>query len=154
MRTPIALPMAELVPHAGRMRLLDAAIEGDEESLLARVEIRADSLFHEDGAVGAWVGIEYMAQAVAAWAGWRARLAGAAPKIGLLLGSRRFGSRRARYLVGEVLMVEARREFQAENGLGHFECSIAIDGDAVASAALTVFEPEDADSFLGARGHG
>ena len=153
MRDPIALPMAELVPHSGRMRLLDAAIEGDDESLLARVEIRADSLFFDGAGVGAWVGIEYMAQAVAAWAGWRMRLAGGEPKVGFLLGSRRYESERSAFQLGECLLVEARRQFQADNGLGYFDCLITIDGAQVASAALTVFEPEDAIRFLRERGN-
>ncbi len=151
MRVPVEFAMADLVPHAGRMRLLDTAIDGDAESLRARVEIRVDSLFFNGLGVGAWVGIEYMAQAVAAWAGWRARLAGGAPKVGFLLGSRRFESARGQFLLGEVLVVEAQRQFQADNGLGHFECTLAIAGTQVASAALTVFEPDDVSQFLKAR---
>ncbi len=151
MRTPIHLAMSELVPHAGRMRLLDAAIEGDEESLRARVEIRADSLFFDGSGVGAWVGIEYMAQTVAAWAGWRARLEGGEPKIGFLLGSRRYSCARPQFLLGDVLIVEAQRQFQADNGLGHFDCRLSIDGAPVAEASLTVFEPDDAARFLSAR---
>jgi predicted hotdog family 3-hydroxylacyl-ACP dehydratase len=154
MRTEIVLPMAELVPHSGRMRLLDRAIEGDEDSLLASVEIRADSMFYDGHGVGSWVGIEYMAQAVAAWAGWRARLAGGAPKVGFLLGSRRFSTSRAHFQCGEVLLVHAQRQFQAGNGLGHFDCTLVIAGVQVAEAALNVFEPEDVSQFLGMRGNG
>ena len=151
MRVPVEFAMADLVPHAGRMRLLDTAIDGDAESLRARVEIRVDSLFFNGLGVGAWVGIEYMAQAVAAWAGWRARLAGGMPKVGFLLGSRRFECSRGQFLLGEVLVVEAHRQFQADNGLSHFECTLAIAGQQVASAALTVFEPDDVSQFLKAR---
>lgn len=154
MRTEIVLPMTELVPHSGRMRLLDRAIEGDEDSLLASVEIRADSMFFDGHGVGSWVGIEYMAQAVAAWAGWRARLAGGAPKVGFLLGSRRFSTSRSYFGRGEVLLVHAQRQFQAANGLGHFDCTLTIDGMQVAAAALNVFEPEDISQFLGIRGNG
>ena len=154
MRTAIPWAMADLVPHAGRMRLLDAAIDGDDDSLTACVEIRADSLFFDGVGVGAWVGIEYMAQAVAAWAGWRARLDGGSPKVGFLLGSRRYSTSRSRFLLGEVLLVQAQRQFQADNGLGHFDCTLAIDGVQVASAALTVFEPDDVSQFLRKRGDG
>ena len=82
----------ELVPHTGPMCLLDRVIDAGDEHLVAEVTIRADDLFADGGAVGAWVGIEYMAQAVAAWAGWRARVQGGAPKIGLLLGTRDYRS--------------------------------------------------------------
>ena len=57
-----------LVPHAGPMVLLDRVISVDEDSLLAEVRIRSDSLFCNTDGVGAWVGIEYMAQAIGAWA--------------------------------------------------------------------------------------
>ena len=154
MRTAITLAMADLVPHSGRMRLLDRAIDGDEESLSASVEIRADSLFFDGVGVGAWVGLEYMAQAVAAWAGWRARLSGAAPKVGFLLGSRRYLTSRSSFLLGEVLLVQAQRQFQADNGLGHFDCTLTIAGVQDAEAALTVFEPDDVSQFLRKRGDG
>lgn len=148
MRMPIDQPMAELVPHAGALRLLDSAIEGDQESLVAQVQIREDSLFFDGEGVGAWVGIEYMAQAVAAWAGWRARLTGGEPSIGFLLGSRSFRCHVPRFALGQVLRVQAQRQFQADNGLGQFDCSLSIDGQCVAEAALTVFQPEDAMGFL------
>jgi ApeP dehydratase len=62
-------PIADLVPHKGPMCLLDRLIEVEEERLVAEVMVSDSSLFSRGGTVGAWVGIEYMAQAVAAWAG-------------------------------------------------------------------------------------
>ncbi|WP_233582457.1 hotdog family protein [Corallococcus sp. CA053C] len=141
MRTPIDLPIADLVPHGGRMRLLDRALEGDAETLLAEVTVREDSLFFVDGAVGGWVGIEYMAQAVAAWAGWHARLRGETPKVGFLLGTRRYECSRPAFQPGECLRIEVHRQFFADNGLGQFDCTITIGTETVATAALTVFEP-------------
>ncbi len=99
-------------------------------------------------AVDGWVGIEYMAQTVAAWAGWRARLRGAEPQIGFLLGSRRYECSRPRFGLGETYRVDVHRQFQADNGLGQFDCSIQFDGQTVASATLTVFEPANAEEFL------
>ena len=82
-----------LVPHAGSMVLLDRVISVEENSLCAEVGIRSDSLFCNADGVGAWVGIEYMAQAIGAYAGYRARLRGEPVKIGFLLGTRRYESR-------------------------------------------------------------
>lgn len=138
----------ELVPHTGRMCLLDRVIEAADQHLVAEVTIRADGLFAEDGEVGAWVGIEYMAQAVAAWAGWRARVQGGAPKIGLLLGTREYRCTVARFHAGQCLTISIRREFLADNGLGQFQCSIR-DGDVeLVAVALNVFEPDDPSEFL------
>ncbi len=143
MATPINYTIAEIVPHSGRMSLLDRAIEGDAESFSAELEIRSDGLFFSNGAVGGWVGIEYMAQTVAAWAGWQARLRGETPQIGFLLGSRRYACSRHQFHVGEILRISVQRVFQADNGLGQFDCSIAINDEEIATAALTVFEPQE-----------
>lgn len=140
----------ELLPHGGRMSLLSELLRAEPEGLTAQVQISEQDLFFDAalGGVGAWVGIEYMAQTVAAWAGLQSRLGGAEPKIGLLLGSRKYRSERDSFQPGERLEVTARREFQADNGLGQFSCEIWIAGQRVASATLTVFEPADPAQFL------
>ncbi len=141
-------PIAELVPHQGPMCLLDRVIAAEGERLSAEVVVPAQGLFsHADG-VGAWVGIEYMAQAVAAWAGWQARAQGHAPRIGLLLGTRRYRCSVPRFAAGQRLQVDIERGYQADNGLGQFECRIHADGVELASALLTVFGPEDPSAFL------
>lgn len=147
-RVPVAYPISAIVPHTGKMCLLDRAVDGDAESMCCEVTIKDDGLFFKDGGVDAWVGIEYMAQTVAAWAGWRARLRGEAPQIGFLLGSRRYECSQPRLALGQTYRIDVHRQFQADNGLGQFDCSIQLDGQIVASATLTVFEPANAEEFL------
>jgi predicted hotdog family 3-hydroxylacyl-ACP dehydratase len=137
-----------LIPHAGPMVLLDRVISVDEDSLLAEVCIRSGSLFCSGGGVGAWVGIEYMAQAIGAWAGYTAQLRGEPVKLGFLLGTRRYECRRPIFLLGSVLRVHVQRLFQNENGLGSFECSIDNEEGRVATATVTVFQPTNVDDFL------
>ncbi|WP_077038086.1 3-hydroxylacyl-ACP dehydratase [Pelomonas sp. KK5] len=138
-------PIASLVPHAGRMSLLQTVLDCDAESLRAELTVsEGDLFFHEGVGIGGWVGIEYMAQAVAAWAGAQ----GGEPRIGFLLGSRRYRCSRSAFRAGEKLSVSVRREFQADNGLGQFDCRIEIGEDCVATAQLTVFGPEDPVAFL------
>lgn len=144
----IALPISAIVPHAGSMSLLSRAIEGDDVSIVVEADIRHDHLFHGNlfyggNGVGAWIGIEYMAQAIAAWAGWRNRLQGEAPVIGFLLGTRRYECNRPQFFAGETLRIEATRVFWGENGLGQFDCRILIGDETVAAAALTVFSPAE-----------
>jgi predicted hotdog family 3-hydroxylacyl-ACP dehydratase len=148
LRVAVPYEIVDIVPHAGKMCLLNKAVDGDTESLNCEVTIRECDLFFVDGGVDAWVGIEYMAQAVAAWAGWRARLRGETPRIGFLLGSRRYECTRPRFALGDNLQVGVHRQFQADNGIGQFDCRIAIAGQTVAHATLTVFEPTSADDFL------
>ncbi|HEY4081795.1 MAG TPA: hotdog family protein [Burkholderiaceae bacterium] len=147
----------QLVPHAGRMSLLDQVLSSEGEGLVAELVISAEDLFFDSmgpgTGVGGWVGIEYMAQAVAAWAGVQVRREGGQPLIGFLLGSRKYESSRAAFAAGERLRIVVQREFQADNGLGQFDCRIEIDGETVASAKLTVFGPPDPTAFLKGEGH-
>ena len=108
----------------------------------------ADGLFVQDGGVPAWVGVEYMAQAIAAWAGCHARGQGRTPPIGFLLGTRRYDSAVERFDSGRVLRVEARRELLGENGLGVFACRILAGEEELATANVSVFEPPDAMAYM------
>ncbi len=137
-----------LVPHAGPMVLLDRVISVDEDSLLAEVRIRSDSLFCNTDGVGAWVGIEYMAQAIGAWAGYIAQLRGEPVKLGFLLGTRRYDCSRPIFVSGSVLRVHIQRVFQDENGLGSFECYIDDEEGRIATAAVSVFQPPNVNVFL------
>ena len=140
----------ELVPHSGAMVLLDRVLSADAENLCAEVAIHAGSVLYDaaSAGVGSWVGIEYMAQAIAAHAGYLARLAGAPVKIGFLLGARRYEAQVPLFAAGSVLQVHVQQALQGENGLGAFECRIEMAGAVLAQATITVFQPEDAKQFL------
>jgi predicted hotdog family 3-hydroxylacyl-ACP dehydratase len=137
-----------LVPHAGPMVLLDRVVSADADNLLAEVRIRSDSLFCNADGVGVWVGIEYMAQAIAAWAGCIARSRGEPVKLGFLLGTRRYECRRQIFVIGSLLQVHVRRVFQDESGLGSFECYIDDEQGRVVTATVTVFQPHNVNDFL------
>ena len=143
-------PIRELVPHSGAMVLLDRVLSADAENLCAEVTIHAGSVLYDaaSAGVGSWVGIEYMAQAIAAHAGYLARLAGAPVKIGFLLGARRYEAQLPLFVDGSVLQVHVQQALQGENGLGAFECRIEMAGAVLAQATITVFQPEDAKQFL------
>jgi len=134
-----------LVPHAGSMVLLDRLVSVDDEKLCAEVRIRADSLFCVAGEVGAWVGLEYMAQAIGAFAGHIARKRGEPIKLGYLLGTRCYECTRPEFTVGMLLRIHVKRVLQSENGLASFECRIDDEGGQIAGANLSVLQlAEDA----------
>jgi predicted hotdog family 3-hydroxylacyl-ACP dehydratase len=145
----MSLPdIRSLVPHAGPMVLLDRVLAVDADSLCAEVTIRPDSLFCGVNGVGAWVGIEYMAQAIAAHSGYAALQRGEPVKIGFLLGARRYACTWQAFPVGAVLRVQIRCLLFADNGLASFECRIDEEDETVASAAVSVFLPANVDEFL------
>jgi predicted hotdog family 3-hydroxylacyl-ACP dehydratase len=162
MNTPIDVSnvsfpaIASLVPHTASMLLLDRVIAADAESLQAEVDITARTLFAEEDGVGSWIGIEYMAQAIAAFAGYKALAAahghaGAgckAGQVGFLLGSRRYTASRGHFPLDSTLRVHVQRLMQADNGLGSFDCFIADGEERIATATLTVFQPPDLATFL------
>lgn len=141
-------PVEALVPHQGRMSFLRQVLSAEGDDLVADLIVRGDGLFGEGDSVPAWLGVEYMAQAVAAWAGLRSRRAGGGPKLGFLLGSRRYTARRARFAHGTRLTVNVHCELLGDNGLGMFSCRLCEGDEVVAEAQLSVFEPPDAAAYL------
>lgn len=131
------------VPHRGSMNLLDGVLRCDDQSIVAWVRVPADGIFNGPEGVPGWLGIEYMAQAVAAWSGARARASGGSPRIGYLLGSRRYEATVPMFAIGAELRVFAQCELMSDNGLGMFDCRIEQDGRVLASGRLSVFEPPE-----------
>lgn len=142
--------IASLVPHDGAMVLLERVLSVDKETLSAELTIRPDTLFCDGAGVGSWVGIEYMAQAIAAHAGYQAHLRGDQVKVGFLLGARRYQCSVPAFTLGSVLHVRIQHAMQGDNGLAAFECRIddAGTGAALAHATVTVFEPDNVNEFL------
>jgi predicted hotdog family 3-hydroxylacyl-ACP dehydratase len=145
--------VCELVPHSRDMVLLDRVLSADTDNLCAEVRIRADSVLAGGQGVGSWVGIEYMAQAISAHAGWLSHRRGGGAKVGFLLGSRKYDTSVPYFVPGSVLRVRVHRVLQAENGLGAFDCRIddadAAEGAAsLATATVTVYQPHNVNQFL------
>ncbi|WP_427308346.1 hypothetical protein [Cupriavidus sp. H39] len=130
------------------MLLLDALLHADDERCTVRATVRPAQLFTDAAGMPAWVGIEYMAQAIAAWAGMRDRRAGRPPGIGFLLGSRRYECEVPAFPLGSALTISVQAELTGDNGLGQFACRLALDGREVARANVSVFQPADAQAFL------
>jgi predicted hotdog family 3-hydroxylacyl-ACP dehydratase len=144
----IEWPIAELLPHAGEMILLDAVVAFEAESILCQRRVAPGGLFQQsDGALPAWVGVELMAQAIAAWAGCQARQQQRPVRLGLLLGTRHYRCNVPRFPAGSTLAVSARRNFHDAQGMGVFDCRIDAPG-IEANARLTVFSPPDAVAFF------
>ncbi len=133
-------PPAELLPHRGRAVLLDEVVEADDVRVVCRVVVREGSPFVEEGTVPAVIVLEYMAQAIGAQAGLRAREAGEAPRVGFLLGTRDLTLPPGGFAVGEELLIEATRIFGDES-IGSFDCKVTRRGVAVAAGTLNVYLP-------------
>lgn len=129
------------------MSLLDAVVAAGEGEIRCSLTVASDGLFDREGEVPAWLGLEYMAQAVAALAGWEARQRGQPPAVGFLLGSRQFTTSAGTFPCGARLDVSASRLMQADNGTASFHCELQGQG-INQSARLTVYVPRDLTHYL------
>ena len=142
------IPVEKLLPHAGNMVLIDQLTDVSENAASAIVNVRNNGVFcGNQDVVPAWVGIEYMAQAIAAWAGWHAHVENRPVKLGFLLGTRRYTSNVSQFHCGDILQVNVERNFGAEHGLGSFQCritGITKNGEPVSiESTLNVFQPDE-----------
>ncbi len=137
----IPWPIERLLPHAAPMLLLDEALRYDEDSVTAAVTLGPDHLFATPDGVPAHLGIELMAQTCGIWAGAHAMASGGAVRVGYLLGSRRYTAARPWFRIGERLEITATVVFR-DQGMGVFDCLIFSDGETVAEAQLSVYQPD------------
>jgi predicted hotdog family 3-hydroxylacyl-ACP dehydratase len=141
-------PLAELIPHSGDMILIDQVLSFDEEQIHTRLTVKPGGIYNQtDGSLPAWVGVEIMAQTVAAFAGCRARVLGNAVELGFLLGTRKFVCNVEYFPAGTELTIHALRSLEADNGMGVFECHINAPG-IHATARLNVFCPPQSAHYL------
>jgi len=134
------IPIRELLPHGPEMTLIDRLISSEPSRSVGLVDVAPDSMFALRTGVPVWVGIEYMAQTIAARAGYEARLRGEAPPIGFLLGTRSFRCSVTQFDFGTRLRVVVEPLF-VELGLGAFNCRIEADGE-LAAAVVNTYEPD------------
>lgn len=141
-------PIAEVVPHAGEMILLDSIEMFEAERITCVRTIQPNGMFMDtDGSLPSWVGVELMAQAIAAWAGCRARAEQRPVQLGFLLGTRHYACNVDAFPAGVHLRIEAEHAFHDEQGMGVFHCR--IEGPGIhAEARLNVYSPSDADAFF------
>jgi predicted hotdog family 3-hydroxylacyl-ACP dehydratase len=136
------IPVQELLPHGPEMILIDRLISSEPSRSVALVDVGPASMFAYGTGVPVWVGIEYMAQTIAARVGFEARRHGEAPPVGFLLGTRSFRCSVTQFDFGTRLRVVVEPLF-IESGLGAFDCCIEAGGELVA-AVVNTYQPDAA----------
>ena len=144
------VPIGELVPHGPGMTLIDRLVDYSPQRSIATAVVTEASPFFDGAGVPAWVGIEYMAQTIAAHAGYEARQRGERPAIGFLLGTRAYEADVGEFALGSTLTITVE-PVTVEARLAVFQCSIATDR-VVAKAVVNTYRPEAHE--LGAAGGG
>ena len=131
------------------MLLLDRVLEFAGETAVAEYTPRREAWYADEaGAMPAWMGIELMAQTAAAHVAMQSGEHGLPPKMGALLGTRRYESAVSGFAAGLALRVRATLLLRDTSGLGAYDCAIERGGATLATATLKVFEAEDFESFV------
>ncbi len=140
--------IAGLVPHKGRMLLIDTIISVDREgkSLVSQVRVGSGDTFfdRELGGVPAYVSFEYMAQSISALSA----LTGTdeAPRPGVILSVSNLSCTREVFREGDVVQVSVREDY-AEGDLLAFDCAALIGEETVVSCTLMVMEAESLEKL-------
>lgn len=140
--------LEQLVPHRGRMHLLDAIVEYGEDWLHARVTPRPGTLFATADGVPGWVGIEYMAQAASAFGGIEQVQRGEQPSVGLLIGARYYRCMQEHFDFGVPLDVRVKIAMRDAEDFAAYDCRVELGGRSVAECTLKAYRPRDLGPLL------
>lgn len=135
------------VPHREPLLLLDNIIEHDRETLVATYQVK-ETPWPASG-MPAYIGIEIIAQAVAALETARSQNGDGSPALGVLLGTRSYRSAVANFPVGTTLTVRVTEKMADPSGFGAFQGTLyAEDGAMAAEALVKVYRPDDFWNYI------
>jgi predicted hotdog family 3-hydroxylacyl-ACP dehydratase len=142
-------PIEQLLPHRPPMILIDRMIDATETGSTCEITIGPQTLFLEPAGVPAFVGIEYMAQAVAAYGGYKSFRVGESVAVGFLLGTPHLKTYCQFFELGQTLQVQVTLVW-GQHELMQFHCTIqdASTRKLLQQAELNVFKPKNLQSFL------
>jgi predicted hotdog family 3-hydroxylacyl-ACP dehydratase len=133
--------IAQRIPHAGAMCLLDRVLDWDAERLrcLAASHLSPGNPLRSGGRLSAVCGIEYAAQAAAVHGALRAAGGGEAPRGGFLASVRNveFNARRLDTLDGGLIVEVERLSGDGNDALYRFRL-LTADGQALLNGRLAV----------------
>jgi predicted hotdog family 3-hydroxylacyl-ACP dehydratase len=136
--------MTEILPHQGRMLLLDEMLDAGPDHATCAVTIRPETMFCDGvNGVPSWVGLEYMAQTACTYSGLEEARAGKRPSIGLLLGARRYKAETPFFPIGSRLRVHAELLLRDESDLVAFACTITEGDRVLARGDVKAYRPKD-----------
>jgi len=135
-----------IVPHKGKMLLLSRIIDYDleEQTLSAEYDITEDCIFYNPAIKGvpAWVGIEFIAQAISALSGIRGHMSGEDPKVGYILSVSSMQIDNHFFKAGNTVQINVK-ESGSMDQVYNFEGAVLLEGKKVLDGKLTVIETTD-----------
>ncbi len=144
--------VSELVPHKGKMFLLDRVQSYSIENvcITTEIDVTRNNLFYEEdlGGIPAWVAFEYMAQSISALSGIYGRTKGEKPKVGFIMSVSSFKADIPVFKEGETVIVSVHETVRMDKAVT-FD-GVAKIGDKIAvTATLNTVEVDDPKAALG-----
>lgn len=137
--------IAALLPHNAPLILLDNVVEHSAKHICCEVTITPDSFLYEPqhSSVPAQVGIEYMAQTIAALGGIEASDEGQKPPIGFLLGARRYQHQGGPFAEGMTYLITAN-ELVRDDNMAVYQCDIVdVNGNVMSTGQVNTVVASD-----------
>ncbi|MGZ9896954.1 hotdog family protein [Shewanella gaetbuli] len=146
----LANPIETFIPHRAPMILIDNIVSHQVDSLVTQTHITTNSAYFDKQSQGVanYVGIEYMAQSIAALAGVEATMKSEPIKVGFLLGTRKLVMHHSHFQLGKTYQTHVARLYQEDSGLAVFDCQIYLDDTLIAQANVNVFQPSDTQAYI------
>jgi predicted hotdog family 3-hydroxylacyl-ACP dehydratase len=131
------------------MVLIDRLVDTSDQASTCEVTIGPQTLFLEPAGVPAYVGLEYMAQAIAAHGGYKSYQAGVPVEMGFLLGTSQWQSFCQFFEVGQTLCIHVRHVW-GDLQFMRFRCIItdATTGARLQQGEVNVFKPKDVQRYI------
>ncbi|MFL0809881.1 MAG: hypothetical protein K6L76_05650 [Agarilytica sp.] len=139
------IDVRDLVSHRPPMLLIDGLLDYGDDYAKTFINHYTPSIFaNSNGDVPNWVGIEYMAQAIAVFAGLEHKKLGLDPKIGFLMGTRKYTPFVDVFKKGQYIEITATRQYLSdEDRIALFQCTISAAGQHLAEADIKAIQPDD-----------
>jgi predicted hotdog family 3-hydroxylacyl-ACP dehydratase len=136
-------PIEALIPHRGRMRLIETVVAVDDKKARTAATTSEDWPLYREGSVDCLVTIELVAQTAALLEGWRRLQTGRGETKGWLVGIKSADFRLTRLAVPATLITEVTQSDALE---GYAVCggTVSLGDQIVAIVSIQTVRPEDA----------
>lgn len=148
--------LEQLVPHKGKMFLLDRVKKYDLETITieTQVDIDESNLFYDEklGGVPVWISFEYMAQSISLMSGIFGRAHNESPKVGFIMSVTSFNSHVPVFKKGDVVTLRVHQTIRMDMAVTFEGTAFVGDcetGILAADGTLNTVEVPDPQKSLG-----
>lgn len=142
----------KLVPHAGKMFLLDRVRNYDLETITITTEVDIDenTMFYDEelGGVPSWIAFEYMAQSISALSGIYGHQKNESPKVGFIMSVSNFKADAPVFRKGDVVTIEVHQTMRMDMAVT-FDGKVFVGNQQVVTSTLNTVEVPDPKAALG-----